>query len=530
MGVSNKNRCNSYDVFDTLLGRWYFTPASIFQEIEQKTGFVNFTRYRKRAERAAQGRSFQEIYAAFQKLTQCSDERLAELRKLELLIESKRLFPMGKYVKDLHPSDVAISDMYLSKSVIGYLLKKNNIHFQKEHLYVYHDGKSSGHVYPLVREIHDICCHTGDNIYSDIERAVTQQINTQLCNHHFTGLEREIINHGFSDIALLSRVLRLYGSQHSSNLADIWRESAELTVPVLILMAMAIRQLSLKNKFRYLLFNQRDCCHLLKIYKALYPDCRNAKAFYGSRRCFYTASSTFVDYAKKNLEGSLMIDLAMSGQSALYFNEKTGINFEIFTLFLHKAYFNIAKRQRAKIKLQCLINHIHHRAICDFELLNLDLQGSIIDYTDRAIRAPLEYSRKDVRITHQVVDKAVELIRKGFHLPSVQHAQPYRKIQRLLVILGKYAHYVPCDVHTKGRIENSDNYSNSIAMGRGLDHTLNKLAYYFYYAGVRSWIDRRIIKKIKFNTHNITASGTLKIRYKRCERKRMQILANKSKR
>ncbi|MCP4473841.1 MAG: hypothetical protein GY821_04600 [Gammaproteobacteria bacterium] len=523
-----RQRCDSYDIFDTLLGRWYFFPESIFQEIEHETGFKHFTHYRKKASEIAQSKSLKEIYEAFQQLTRCSDECLTKLRKLEIFLESKRLFPIAQYAKQIQPNDIAVSDMYLSKSVIAYLLKKHQIHFSNDHLYVSPAGKATGEIYPMIKEKHNIRRHIGDNLQTDIRQATDKGIQAEVCDPHFTGLEQELIKRDFTDIALLSRVVRLKNSQDCPKLIAIWNEAVEINLPLMICAAIAIHQLAQKTPYRYLLFAQRDCCHLLKIYKALYPNCCRAKAFYLSRKCLYEPSDAFLSYAKANLERSLYIDITFSGRSIYYFHQTTGISFEVFAVMLHSKYFYKIKQScRKKIKVHYFVSSMIHRDTADFEVFNYDVNGSVADYTGKIIRFPIEYTRKEVRIAHEVTDKAVALIRQGFHLPSAVEKQPYQKLRRLAVILAKYIHYVPCKMHIITRVEvYKINYkNNTVPMKRGWFYFWNKLVLLFYYRKIRRWLDRRIVKRIIYRSRHRPSDSSFRskpFRYKRRDRERIR--------
>lgn len=59
----------SYDVFDTLISRWYFEPNSIFKIMEKELQINNFCKIRKEAEFSCKEPSIDLIYEKIQKIS-----------------------------------------------------------------------------------------------------------------------------------------------------------------------------------------------------------------------------------------------------------------------------------------------------------------------------------------------------------------------------------------------------------------------------------------------------------------------------
>lgn len=176
----------SFDVFDTLLLRRTPAPTDVFLLVEKETSCPGFTRKRQLAESNARlfkcretgsrEVTLQEIYETppLNNIADIHQQMLAELQaehrvcyaneELNLLV--KELAQAGKQV-------IAVSDMYLPKTEIHELLRKNGYPEIKQ-LYVsceYGISKSDGKLFDVVKEKlgrQKTICHIGDNFYSDV--------------------------------------------------------------------------------------------------------------------------------------------------------------------------------------------------------------------------------------------------------------------------------------------------------------------------------------------------------------------------
>ena len=190
----------SFDVFDTVIGRWCFTPRDIFyytaQKCAKKYGFCvlphRYLKIRQEAEISARNQSdredisFDDIFRQMKNITQFTEEEIEHFKEEEIAAEIKftrrreEVFKLYEYARKKNKKIVFISDMYLPLGVIRTLLEKNGYKVENN-LYVSGEigsTKGSGNLYKYVRN--DIekklgkkvsVLHFGDNFTVDVKKA-----------------------------------------------------------------------------------------------------------------------------------------------------------------------------------------------------------------------------------------------------------------------------------------------------------------------------------------------------------------------
>jgi hypothetical protein len=91
MSLGNKPDANSWDMFDTLLGRKCYFPQGIFDIVAVKTDINNFARFRKEAEQSTHS-TYDAIY-------------------VELADRAGHEFPSGKFRNLLGNTKLRIEDI-----------------------------------------------------------------------------------------------------------------------------------------------------------------------------------------------------------------------------------------------------------------------------------------------------------------------------------------------------------------------------------------------------------------------------------
>lgn len=176
----------SFDVFDTLLFRKTSVPTDVFLLVEKETACPGYAKKRQLAETNARlfkcretGSSevtLQEIYEAppLKNVEDKNQQMQAELQAEQRVCYANEA--LKKLVKELVQAGkqvIAVSDMYLPKTEIHELLRKNGYQEIKR-LYVsceYGISKSDGRLFDVIKEAlgsQKAICHVGDNFYSDV--------------------------------------------------------------------------------------------------------------------------------------------------------------------------------------------------------------------------------------------------------------------------------------------------------------------------------------------------------------------------
>lgn len=260
---------NSFDIFDTLVGRWYIDDHEY--KVDQD----------------------------FQR-------------------EVKHTFPIVENVQKMTDDCLIISDTYFTKEQLVEILTKNRITKYKNIICSY-DGKWTGRIWGEIRPD----SHTGDNKISDFDRPSAVGIPSNLyTNSQMTSLESILISSGFPKLAGLSRATRLSNPfSDNINLSEIWTEQANINLPILVMISNYLS--TINGEYDKFLFTQRDCCNLYPLFTLLYPDI-NSDKFFTSRDMYSNPTDNFIKYTSELVtEKSLIVDLQGTGRTCQkYFNNK----------------------------------------------------------------------------------------------------------------------------------------------------------------------------------------------------------------
>jgi predicted HAD superfamily hydrolase len=179
---------NSFDVFDTVIGRLCYKGTNIF-EILGKTFFLeNFKNNRINFEDIT--KNFDETYVLLENLY---GKNMDLVKKKELELEYELSFPIIKYMNMVENNDIFISDMYLSKEEIKSLLNKHKKIENK--IYVSYGDKKNNIVWKNKTITFNIKSHYGDNYHSDYLNPTNNGINSvYISDTLLTNFETELLN------------------------------------------------------------------------------------------------------------------------------------------------------------------------------------------------------------------------------------------------------------------------------------------------------------------------------------------------
>ena len=306
---------NSFDVFDTLIGRRFVTSDIIWAQIEHEFKHENFAKDRVAADNGQRG--LEEIYEAFGG----TDAQMA--REIEL--EIKFAFPIAKNIQKVQDGDILISDMYLPAWVIMRMLR--NAGFDKQvTIYQSNGDKANGKVWEKIKP--DL--HFGDNMHSD----VTMPRNAGIQAEHFegTGLnpaETNIVSKNFNILAMMMREVRLrHDLSFKEKINDIARN---YNLPFLFCFAEMVHR---KKEKREIVFLGRDTYLLYKIYNKYYGHCTYLP--FSRSLAFKTPNDAVMYLASQSPSNPLYVDLSSTGATWQHlsrysqFNVLVGIYSDVF--------------------------------------------------------------------------------------------------------------------------------------------------------------------------------------------------------
>lgn len=363
---------NSWDCFDTLVGRRYQTHHAVFDAVGKKLSILNFKELRISAEKKSNG-TYSDIYKHLPGIDP----------NIEISIDIDHCFPIEENMQKVQDGDIIISDIYYSQEIVEKILRKcglkKNIKF-----YVSPDGKRKGNVW---KEVGKIELHTGDNKKTDVKSPRNFGINSFHYTDSFFNAIEEHISKIDLHLACWMRLVRLrcpYLDDHSKN---IWQDQTNFNLPIL-----ALSSLELPDK--KIAFTYRDSI----FWKPIYEKITNkiALRFDSSRKLLNNPTNQFKKYVKEQIgDNCIIADLQGTGKSLLqFFSEPPEIYF-------------IGGKLKDHFKLKS-ISGLRAPAI---EKHNCSDQGSLIDWDDTGpIRAELEHDTTVVSIQHRAFEVAINNI------------------------------------------------------------------------------------------------------------------------
>ena len=308
----DNNSINSFDIFDTLLARTTKNPTDIFEIIEKKYNIKNFKNNRILSEQESNG-TFDNIYYHYKILTNENDNKINEIKNIELNTECKETIPIFSNINNINNNDILISDMYFNSEQIRKIFQYHNLNINNK-IFVSSElnlTKFDKSLWKYIKKLHKIHTHTGDNIISDIKNSRKFVKSSKLTTiYKFTYLEEQLfnINKEFCDFFRRFRLQNIYDEDTQDfKTVDIQNK---YNLPLLLFMCFQINKELINKKLNKILFLSRDSCLIYKLFKTLYPN-YNSIYFYSSRHINKNYNKDYINYVKNNYEHSttLIFDL-----------------------------------------------------------------------------------------------------------------------------------------------------------------------------------------------------------------------------
>lgn len=391
-----KSKVHSFDAFDTLIGRIHKTPESIFDLIEKKFPFENFKVIRQFAESMSNG-TLDDIYEHFAKIAGLDDSLKTKLLAFEIACEKEHIFPIQCNINQIQDGDIIVSDTYYNENQLRELLQKIGVN-KKVHVFAGPGLKSHGGIWKTLLTTFYIEKHLGDNLHTDIASPKAFGIQGMLFNPDFSDMEKTAVAFNHPQLAHLMRSVRL-ANPYLVDSYDYhaWNEQAQWNIPILVLASNTIEKRFKEKKCKKILFQARDCVHLIKIFNKIFPEIESVY-FYASRAVCKKPSFEYIQYVRENYTPkTMLVDVGGSGNSINYF----------FSTFMAKrpAYVLINQYLR-KTKNGIAFFNSHN-----LEMLNYAKSGSLLTFSSQGpVFLDQEYPDDAVNAAHACIDFALKLI------------------------------------------------------------------------------------------------------------------------
>ncbi len=388
----------SFDLFDTLLGRFHYKPESIFELVEERFPFPGFVLFRLAAELRSDG-TLADIYRKLGELIDISKEELARLMDCEFASEQEQIFPIVENLGLVQEGDLIVSDTYYDTAQIEALLQKLGF-TQKVRIYASPRGKSSGAGWALLQKAHDITSHLGDSAHSDVAMAKLYNIEgIHYTNGQLSPEERHLLGLGQSQLSYLCRALRLSNPYETNSLAGrLWNDQCKWNVPILIHASLYLHQFCQAKAKRRILFTSRDGCLWIQIFRQLFPE-YELVYFHASRHTYRYPTDAYIEYVKSVYsDDAVIVDSHGRGASCeLFFMN----HFQTEPTYL--AIVNVGEKHHAIVRSKPLYEEI--------EMLNYDTCGTLYDVQNgMPLRCAIEYPVEYVLPMHACIAKCVEML------------------------------------------------------------------------------------------------------------------------
>lgn len=400
-------KVNSFDIFDTLIGRFCGHPENVFKIVAEKASRPTFWFERIRAERETSDKTWEGIWRKYKEITKLSDEKVEFLADLELETEYEQSFPIKETMAKVKDGDLLISDMYLREEQIRLLLSKHKFN-KNVKIFVYYDGKSVGWIWDkLKKEGYEVQLHLGDNFTSDVTNPKNYGIKTEHYSESaFTFSEEHLIKTNKSQLAYLSRLVRLGFDPTKVTNVDVkvaktlWWEQSLMNVPVLLAACGTIKSF----KFDRVLFSTRDTCLLKKVYDAICDPSQSVR-FISSRVLFTNETPDYKKYLERLItDDTLIVDIHGTGKTIMQCI--SAHKFKPTVLML--SYSQINPNFENYPKKFSWLTGIDD----ELERLNIDIVGTYFDfYNNTPVSWIYEFDQNKTMVFHNCIDYLVEFLK-----------------------------------------------------------------------------------------------------------------------
>jgi hypothetical protein len=337
----------SWDVFDTLVARFDPDPLAVFHTVAQLRNTPDFVQRRLDAQaaldRIGQPYVVHDIYR--QMVTDgLTTDHARDLLGQEIAVERQQMIPIRRNVVRVVPTDLIISDMYLSPEIISaFLFEVCDLHVHRP-IVRSNWGKHTGTIWPLVLNEYIIRRHVGDSQHSDVDVPTQFRIACELTqDSKFTSWEQRLQELGFPQLARVQRELRL---RRVTGVPTAFHE-AVVGPYATLLVCLAIALLGYYGQDAEFAFLSRGADELARVFIALFPAIQ-ARTIDMSRRLINGGEQDGL-FAAAITRETVVVDLVSSGRSFFRFAERNGKPGRVFVacVFLNTL-LNQDEHQRAE--------------------------------------------------------------------------------------------------------------------------------------------------------------------------------------
>jgi len=396
---------NSFDLFDTILGKKDTNQSIIFIKCMELNKLENFVEIRINSEEKAKQMNpyynLNNIYKFIQNHYKLSYSKLINYINIELSVEAENLYPIYYNINKLNQDSILIIETYFSSEQIKKFLSFHNI----IDLPIYTSSelnlsKLDGSIYTRLKKDYKIILHTGSDYTNDYEIPRKQKIpslhyNFNL-NKNINKLQNKISSESKNYLKMLDNNCK------NSDDTFVWNIQVYYNFPILLLFANILNDFCKEKDIQEIIFINRNCIYLKKIFDLVNDSSVTITELFISNKILENKKYLKMMLNKfNNTTKYLVIDLHHGSKRMLANFFKISYNIQPYFYFL------FAKPDQENFIYSIYENNDNLSRL--IELFNIPLIGPPIDYNNNNIvYDKLEFDTK----IPQIYDDVFNLIKK----------------------------------------------------------------------------------------------------------------------
>ena len=261
---------NSYDLFDTILGRKVNNQNEIFKRCMLLNKLENFVIVRFEAEQKAKEENIYynltTIYKFIQSHYKLNYSKIIQYINIEILVEYDNVYPIYNNINKLNADCIIISETYYTSEQLKKFLSKFNIidipiYTSNE----FNISKTDSSIYIYLKKMYKIKTHTGSNYIEDYQIPNTCKINSV----HYEYIYNPVINKLQNKLTSLSKdyfkMIECFCSKQENE--SVWNAQLYYNIPILLLFANIINDFCNEKQIQEIIFINRNCVLLKQIFE-----------------------------------------------------------------------------------------------------------------------------------------------------------------------------------------------------------------------------------------------------------------------
>jgi len=260
---------DSFDLFDTILGKKNNNQNLIFNKCMELNKLPNFIEIREQAQIKAKEKNnfynLHHIYKYIQNHYKLNYSKLINCISIELNVEAENLYPIYTNINKLSNDSILIIESYFTSEQIKKFLSLFNI--IDIPIYISSElgmSKVNGTIYNYLKKDYKIKLHTGSNYIEDYEIPKKYKIPsihyTFDINHTILKLQNKLT------VETKNYIKMIENSCKNSDNEIIWNIQLHYNIPILILFSHILKNYCIDNDINEIIFINRNCIYLKRIF------------------------------------------------------------------------------------------------------------------------------------------------------------------------------------------------------------------------------------------------------------------------